>query len=89
VTGLPGGASLSAFFDPAGPNQAFFSRPQLLAIWQHLSPGLKPFLIGLAVALVATAIAIWLAPRLGMMAVPNRERDIHQRPTPRFGGPAL
>lgn len=80
---------LSAFFDPNGPNQAFFSRGQLLAIWQHLSPGIRPFAVAMAVAVGATAVAIWLAPRLGMMAVPNRERDIHQRPTPRLGGPAL
>ena len=40
-------------------------------------------------AVLSTAAAIWLAPRLGMMAVPSRERDIHSKPTPRLGGPAL
>lgn len=34
-------------------------------------------------------IAIGLAPRLGFLSYPTRRRDIHQRPTPRLGGPAL
>lgn len=43
----------------------------------------------MAAAIVLAPVAIRLAPRLGLVSHPDRERDIHLRPTPRFGGPVL
>ena len=38
---------------------------------------------------VLVPVAIRLAPRLGLVSLPGRERDIHLKPTPRLGGPAI
>ena len=46
------------------------------------------FFGALVIAVAATPISKWLAPRVGVMAIP-RARDIHTRPVPRMGGVAI
>lgn len=48
-----------------------------------------PFLLALAVALIATPIAIKLAPKIGAMDIPKDERRMHSKAMPRFGGLAI
>ena len=51
-------------------------------------PAVGPFLVASIVALVAVPMTMVLARRIGRGAIaqPDRERDIHARPTPRLGG---
>ena len=42
----------------------------------------------LVIAVAGTPISRWLAPHVGVMAIP-RARDIHTRPVPRMGGVAI
>ncbi|MFN2451446.1 MAG: MraY family glycosyltransferase [Candidatus Dormibacteria bacterium] len=51
-------------------------------------PAVRPFLVASSVALVAVPGSMVLARRIGRGAIaePDRERDIHARPTPRLGG---
>jgi len=42
----------------------------------------------LVIAIAGTPVSRWLAPRVGVMAIP-RARDIHTRPVPRMGGVAI
>ena len=46
------------------------------------------FLGALVIAIAITPVSKWLAPRVGMVAVP-RARDIHTQPVPRMGGIAI
>lgn len=47
------------------------------------------FATSFIVALLATPLAIWLAPKIGAVDVPKDERRMHTRPIPRFGGLAI
>jgi UDP-GlcNAc:undecaprenyl-phosphate GlcNAc-1-phosphate transferase len=80
---------LFSFFDPSEPQEQFLSRPFLEALAKHVGPAVEPFLLAAGLCVLLTPLAILSARRLGVMAVPQRERDIHRRPTPRLGGPAL
>ncbi len=42
----------------------------------------------MVIAVAITPLSKWLAPRIGVMAIP-RARDIHTRPVPRLGGLAI
>jgi UDP-GlcNAc:undecaprenyl-phosphate GlcNAc-1-phosphate transferase len=46
------------------------------------------FFGALVIAIAVTPVSKWLAPHVGMIAVP-RTRDIHTRPVPRMGGIAI
>lgn len=46
------------------------------------------FFGALAIAVAATPLSKWLAPRVGVVAQP-RARDIHARPVPKLGGLAI
>jgi UDP-GlcNAc:undecaprenyl-phosphate GlcNAc-1-phosphate transferase len=46
------------------------------------------FLGALVLSIALTPVSKWLAPHLGVMAVP-RTRDVHNRPVPRMGGTAI
>ena len=50
---------------------------------------LPPFLVGAAVCAVAIPVSMRLARRVGAVALPDRERHLHARPTPRLGGLAM
>lgn len=80
---------LISLYDPSVPQEEFFSRQFLHQLQANLGPAVAPALVALVVASVLTVLAIWVAPRTGFVAHPNRDRDIHVRPTPRLGGPAL
>jgi UDP-GlcNAc:undecaprenyl-phosphate GlcNAc-1-phosphate transferase len=80
---------LFSLYDPSVPQEEFFSPEFLRQLQANLGPTVAPALLALVVAAVLTAVAVRVAPRLGFLAHPERERDIHTRPTPRLGGPAL
>ena len=46
------------------------------------------FFGALVIAVAGTPVSKWLAPKVGVMAIP-RTRDIHTRPVPRMGGVAI
>jgi len=80
---------LVAIPDPgAGPDD-FFSWRFLELVAGNLAPGIVPALVALAVGLLLTPLTIWAARRVGFLAQPNRERDIHKRPIPYGGGLAM
>jgi UDP-GlcNAc:undecaprenyl-phosphate GlcNAc-1-phosphate transferase len=72
----------------AGPDQ-FFSWEFLKVVASNVAPGLRPGLVALGAALVLTAVAIWVSGRIGFVAHPRRDRDIHSRPIPFGGGVAM
>jgi UDP-GlcNAc:undecaprenyl-phosphate/decaprenyl-phosphate GlcNAc-1-phosphate transferase len=72
----------------AGPDQ-FFSWQNLQVVAGNVAPGLGPGLVALAAAIALTAAAIWVARRVGFVAHPGRDRDIHTRPIPFGGGLAM
>jgi UDP-GlcNAc:undecaprenyl-phosphate GlcNAc-1-phosphate transferase len=80
---------LFSVYDPSIPQEQFFSPDFLRQLQANLVPALAPAATALVAAAILTAFAIMLAPRLGFISYPNRERDIHDRPTARLGGPAL
>jgi len=77
---------LFSLYNPG--NEQFFSREFVDAVVSHLAPAVPPALLAIALAAVLTGLAIPIARRLGVMAVP-RDRDLHKRPTPALGGLAL
>jgi UDP-GlcNAc:undecaprenyl-phosphate GlcNAc-1-phosphate transferase len=79
----------ASVYDPSIPQEEFFSPGFIRQLEASLGPSVAPAALALIAAAVLTGIAILLAPRLGFMSYPNRERDIHRRPTARLGGPAL
>jgi UDP-GlcNAc:undecaprenyl-phosphate/decaprenyl-phosphate GlcNAc-1-phosphate transferase len=81
--------SLLAFFDPSSQAEDFFSWQFLQLVTRNLAPGIGPALVGLAVSLALTGVAIWTARWTGFFAMPARERDIHTRPIPYGGGLAM
>ena len=80
---------LFSLYDPSIPQEQFFSPDFLRQLQANLVPALLPAATALVAAAILTALAIMLAPRLGFISYPHRERDIHDRPTARLGGPAL
>jgi UDP-GlcNAc:undecaprenyl-phosphate GlcNAc-1-phosphate transferase len=80
---------LISLYDPSVPQEEFFSPQFLHQLEANLGPAVAPAALALAAAALLSFVAIRLAPWLGFMAHPTRERDIHRRPTPRLGGPAL
>ncbi|TMD70960.1 MAG: hypothetical protein E6I82_09350, partial [Chloroflexi bacterium] len=63
----------------------FFSDQALTSVTEHLLPGLWPLLAAFAICALASPLAIWLAPRLGLIAEPGG-RHAHVNPTPVLGG---
>ncbi len=47
------------------------------------------FLSAFVVALAATPLAIWIAPKIGAVDIPKDGRRMHTKPMPRFGGLAI
>ncbi len=80
---------LSPFYNPALPPELFFSKESLVYIREHLGPAIGPFLAAFAACVVLCPGAILLARPLGLMARPDRQRDIHRKPTARIGGLAM
>jgi UDP-GlcNAc:undecaprenyl-phosphate GlcNAc-1-phosphate transferase len=80
---------LFSLYDPSIPQEQFFSPDFLRQLQANLLPALAPAGLALVTAALLSGLAILLAPRLGFMSYPHRERDIHDRPTARLGGPAL
>jgi UDP-GlcNAc:undecaprenyl-phosphate/decaprenyl-phosphate GlcNAc-1-phosphate transferase len=67
---------------------AFFSRAFLHHLVSSLIPAVGPFLLAGAGAVVLAPLAMLVARRLGVVAVPGG-RHIHLKPTPMLGGWAL
>jgi UDP-GlcNAc:undecaprenyl-phosphate GlcNAc-1-phosphate transferase len=80
---------LFSLYDPSIPQEQFFSPDFMRQLQANLLPALAPAGLALVAAALLSGLAILLAPRLGFMSYPHRERDIHDRPTARLGGPAL
>lgn len=66
----------------------FFSVNSLLAIRDHLLPGLWPMLLAFATTAALVPFMIWLSRRLGVIAHPS-ERHVHSKPMPLLGGVAM
>ena len=66
----------------------FFSIDSLIAIRDHLLPGLLAMLFAFAICAVAVPLMILLSRRLGVMALPS-ERHPHSKPMPLLGGLAM
>ncbi|PZR71101.1 MAG: undecaprenyl-phosphate alpha-N-acetylglucosaminyl 1-phosphate transferase [Candidatus Dormiibacter spiritus] len=66
-----------------------FNQSSLTALQANLGPALIPALVALGACLIATPLAIRLSPALGLVARPNRERDIHRGAVPKMGGFAM
>ena len=47
------------------------------------------FLTSLALTLIFTPVAIFIAPKIGAVDIPKDDRRMHDRPMPRFGGFAI
>jgi UDP-GlcNAc:undecaprenyl-phosphate GlcNAc-1-phosphate transferase len=69
-------------------NGDFFSITSLIAIRDHLLPGLWPLLLAFATTAALVPLMIWLSRRLGVMAHPS-ERHVHATPMPLLGGMAM
>jgi UDP-GlcNAc:undecaprenyl-phosphate GlcNAc-1-phosphate transferase len=66
----------------------FFSIDSLIAIRDHLLPGLVSMLFAFAICAVVVPLMIVLSRRLGVMAMPS-ERHPHSKPMPMLGGLAM
>jgi len=66
----------------------FFSIDSLIAIRDHLLPGLWSMLFAFAICAVVVPVMILLSRRLGVMALPS-ERHPHPKPMPLLGGLAM
>jgi UDP-GlcNAc:undecaprenyl-phosphate/decaprenyl-phosphate GlcNAc-1-phosphate transferase len=66
----------------------FFSIDSLIAIRDHLLPGLTSMLFAFAICAVVVPLMIVLSRRLGVMAMPS-ERHPHSKPMPLLGGLAM
>jgi len=66
----------------------FFSVDSLIAIRDHLLPGLWPMLFAFAICGILVPLMIVLSRRLGVIALPS-ERHLHSRPMPLLGGLAM
>jgi UDP-GlcNAc:undecaprenyl-phosphate GlcNAc-1-phosphate transferase len=72
----------------SSPDSDFFSIDSLIAIRDHLLPGVWPMLFAFAICAVVVPVMIWLSRRLGVIAHPS-ERHPHSRPMPLLGGLAM
>ena len=70
------------------PSSEFFSVDSLIAIRDHLLPGIWPMLLALAICGILVPLMIVLSRRLGVMALPG-ERHPHSKPMPLLGGLAM
>src|SRR5207237_10704170 len=61
----------------------------LESVQKDLAAALGPSVVGLAIVLTLVPVTIVLARRFGFLAHPRSARDIHSRPVPYRGGPAL
>jgi UDP-GlcNAc:undecaprenyl-phosphate GlcNAc-1-phosphate transferase len=75
--------------DAVSATDQFFSWDFLRIVANNVGPGLGPGLLALGAGAVFTAVAIIAAKRLGFVAHPSRDRDIHTRPIPFGGGLAM
>jgi UDP-GlcNAc:undecaprenyl-phosphate/decaprenyl-phosphate GlcNAc-1-phosphate transferase len=66
----------------------FFSINSLIAIRDHLLPGLVSMLFAFAICAIVVPLMIVLSRRLGVMALPS-ERHPHSKPMPLLGGLAM
>ncbi|HET7465665.1 MAG TPA: MraY family glycosyltransferase, partial [Candidatus Dormibacteraeota bacterium] len=66
----------------------FFSISSLIAIRDHLLPGLWPLLLAFATTAALVPLMIVLSRRLGVIAHPS-ERHVHSKPMPLLGGMAM
>ncbi len=66
----------------------WFTDQALTSITEHLLPGLWPLLVALVICALFVPLAIWLSPRVGLMAQPGG-RHAHANPTPTLGGLAM
>jgi UDP-GlcNAc:undecaprenyl-phosphate GlcNAc-1-phosphate transferase len=82
-------AVFASVLDPSAAPHQLVNERFLRALEANLGPGVRPALLALAVVSALTPLAIWIAPRLGLVSHPARERDIHTRPTPKMGGLAM
>ena len=72
----------------SGSSDDFFSIDSLIAIRDHLLPGLGPLLLAFATTAALVPLMILLSRRLGVIAHPS-ERHVHSKPMPLLGGMAL
>lgn len=72
----------------ASTSDDFFSISSLIAIRDHLLPGLWPLLLAFATTAALVPLMIVLSRRLGVIAHPS-ERHVHSRPMPLLGGMAM
>ncbi|MGH7884034.1 MAG: hypothetical protein ACREN8_14215, partial [Candidatus Dormibacteraceae bacterium] len=63
--------------------------PALREVFTNLGLALLPFLLAIALSVILGWLAIWLSPRVGMMKLAGRERDLHTRAIPMLGGLSL
>ena len=80
---------LFSLFDPTAPSEDFFSWKFMQLAATNLGPAVRPALLALLAAALATPLVIWAANRTGLLSHPSRERDIHTRPVPYGGGLAM
>jgi UDP-GlcNAc:undecaprenyl-phosphate GlcNAc-1-phosphate transferase len=66
----------------------FFSVDSLIAIRDHLLPGLWPMLFAFAICGIVVPLMIVISHRTGVMALPS-ERHPHSKPMPLLGGLAM
>ena len=48
-----------------------------------------PLVVAALISAAATPLAIFFAPKLGLMDIPKDSRRVHNKPMPRFGGAAI
>ena len=72
----------------SGSPDDFFSIDSLIAIRDHLLPGLWPLLLAFATTAALVPLMIVLSRRLGVIALPS-ERHVHSKPMPLMGGLAM
>ena len=69
--------------------EEFFSEAFLRQVEAHLVPALPPFLLAAVLAAVLAPVAILVARRVGLMALPEPGRRIHKQATPVLGGAVM
>jgi UDP-GlcNAc:undecaprenyl-phosphate GlcNAc-1-phosphate transferase len=72
---------------PTSPDD-FFSVNSLIAVRDHLLPGLWPMLFAFAICGIFVPLMIVLSRRLGVIALPS-DRHPHSKPMPLLGGLAM
>lgn len=64
-------------------------QPAFLGFSDAWTPAVLPFIVAFCICLVAVPVTIALAHEAGAVADASRARDVHEHPTPRFGGLAM